>query len=97
MCLARGRPQLSANVPGKGFSPTVVDLGKGSQQHPANGNRRPQVQDREGLIPNRDHKNLKAEGFFCSLDVLYGGRGISKLQFLIKTEINFCFIFFFLL
>ncbi len=27
---------------------------------------------------------LRAEGFFCSLGVLYGGLGISKLQFLIK-------------
>jgi hypothetical protein len=27
---------------------------------------------------------LRAEGFSCSLDVLYGGLGISKLQFLIK-------------
>ncbi len=26
---------------------------------------------------------LRAEGFFCSLSVLYGGLGISKLQFLI--------------
>jgi hypothetical protein len=24
---------------------------------------------------------LRAEGFSCSLDVLYGGLGISKLQF----------------
>ncbi len=27
---------------------------------------------------------LRAEGFFCNLGVLYGGLGISKLQFLIK-------------
>jgi hypothetical protein len=27
---------------------------------------------------------LRAEGFFCSLGVLYGGLGISILQFLIK-------------
>jgi hypothetical protein len=27
---------------------------------------------------------LRAEGFSCSLSVLYGGLGISKLQFLIK-------------
>jgi hypothetical protein len=26
---------------------------------------------------------LRAEGVFCSLGVLYGGLGISKLQFLI--------------
>jgi hypothetical protein len=33
---------------------------------------------------------LRAEGFFCSLGVLYGGLGISKLQFLIKfPAINF--------
>jgi hypothetical protein len=33
---------------------------------------------------------LRAEGFFCNLDVLYGGPGIGKLQFLIKKN----FIFF---
>jgi hypothetical protein len=39
---------------------------------------------------------LRAEGFSCSLDVLYGGRGISKLQFLIKEiEIKFPAINFF--
>jgi len=33
---------------------------------------------------------LRAEGFFCSLGVLYGGLGKSKLQFLIKKiEIKF--------
>jgi hypothetical protein len=33
---------------------------------------------------------LSAEGFSCSLGVLYGGQGISKLQFLIKKiEIKF--------
>jgi hypothetical protein len=26
---------------------------------------------------------LRAEGFFCNLDILYGGLGIGKLQFLI--------------
>jgi hypothetical protein len=29
---------------------------------------------------------LKAEGFPCSLDPLYGGLGISKLPFLIKKR-----------
>ncbi len=29
---------------------------------------------------------MRAEGFSCSLDVLYGGLGISKLQFLIKKR-----------
>jgi hypothetical protein len=29
---------------------------------------------------------LRAEGFSCSLGVLYGGLGISKLQFLIKNN-----------
>ncbi len=29
---------------------------------------------------------MKAEGFPCSLDLLYGGLGISKLQFLIKKD-----------
>ncbi len=33
---------------------------------------------------------LRAEGFSCSLGVLYGGLGISKLQFLIKKQkLNF--------
>jgi hypothetical protein len=33
---------------------------------------------------------LRAEGFSCSLGVLYGGLGISKMQFLIKKiEIKF--------
>jgi hypothetical protein len=31
---------------------------------------------------------LRAEGFSCSLSVLYGGIGISKLQFLIKKIKN---------
>jgi hypothetical protein len=30
---------------------------------------------------------LRAEGFSCSLDVLYVGLGINKLQFLIKKYI----------
>ena len=39
---------------------------------------------------------LRAEGFSCSLSVLYGGLGISKLQFLIKKiEIKFQTINFF--
>ncbi len=39
---------------------------------------------------------LRAEGFFRSLGVLYGGLGISKLQFLIKKiEIKFPAINFF--
>jgi hypothetical protein len=38
---------------------------------------------------------LRAEGFSCSLGVLYGGLGISKLQFLIKKiEIKFSYKFF---
>jgi hypothetical protein len=33
---------------------------------------------------------LRAEGFSCSFGVLYGGLGISKLQFLIKKiEVKF--------
>ncbi len=32
---------------------------------------------------------MRAEGFFCNLDVLYGGLGIGKLQFLIKKKFNF--------
>jgi hypothetical protein len=31
---------------------------------------------------------LRTEGFFCSMDVLYRGLGISKLQFLIKKILN---------
>jgi hypothetical protein len=39
---------------------------------------------------------LRAEGFSCSLGVLYGGLRISKLQFLIKEiEIKFPAIIFF--
>jgi hypothetical protein len=39
---------------------------------------------------------LRAEGFSCSLGVLYGGQGISKLQFLIKKiKIKFPAINFF--
>jgi hypothetical protein len=39
---------------------------------------------------------LRSEGFSCSLGVLYGGLGISKLQFLIKKiEIKFPAINFF--
>jgi hypothetical protein len=39
---------------------------------------------------------LRAEGFSCSLGVLYGGLGISNLQFLIKKiEIKFPAINFF--
>jgi hypothetical protein len=34
---------------------------------------------------------LRAEGFFCNLDVLYGGLGIGKLYFLIKKKVNFFF------
>jgi hypothetical protein len=32
---------------------------------------------------------LWAGGFFCNLDILYGGLGIGKLQFLIKKKFNF--------
>ncbi len=32
---------------------------------------------------------LRAEGFFCNLDILYGGLGTGKLQFLIKKKFNF--------
>jgi hypothetical protein len=38
---------------------------------------------------------LRAEGFFCSLGVLYGGLGISKLQFLIKKKLSFQLLIFF--
>jgi hypothetical protein len=31
---------------------------------------------------------LWAGGFFCNLDILYGGLGIGKLQFLIKKKIK---------
>jgi hypothetical protein len=38
----------------------------------------------------------RAGGFSCSLDVLYGGLGISKLQFLIKKEEKKFQLYFFL-
>jgi hypothetical protein len=39
---------------------------------------------------------LRAEGFSCSLDILYEGLGISKLQFLIKKRYTkFSAVFFF--
>ncbi len=40
---------------------------------------------------------LWAGGSFCNLDILYGGPGIGKLQFLIKKKLNFFFqlLFFF--
>jgi hypothetical protein len=34
---------------------------------------------------------LRADGFFCSLNVFYGSLGISKLQFFIKKISNFFF------
>jgi hypothetical protein len=40
---------------------------------------------------------LRAEGFSCSLDVLYGGLGKSILQFLIKKILHFFSCNFFLL
>jgi hypothetical protein len=36
---------------------------------------------------------LRAEGCFCSLDVLYGGLGICKLQCLIKKKFFGCKFF----
>jgi hypothetical protein len=33
--------------------------------------------------------SFEAEGYFCSLDVLYGDLEIDKLQFLIKKILNF--------
>ncbi len=32
---------------------------------------------------------MRAEGFFCNLDILYRGLGIAKLQFLIKKKFTF--------
>ncbi len=32
---------------------------------------------------------MRTEGFFCNLDILYGGLGIVKLQFLIKKNLKF--------
>ena len=39
---------------------------------------------------------MRTEGFFYNLDILYGGLGIGKLQFLIKKKLNknFTVIFF---
>jgi hypothetical protein len=39
---------------------------------------------------------LKAEGFFCNLDILYRGLGIGKLQFLIIKKISAVIFFQFL-
>jgi hypothetical protein len=41
------------------------------------------------LDPNSESGSRRAGGFSCSLDVLYGGLRISKLQFLIKKITNF--------
>jgi hypothetical protein len=42
------------------------------------------------MILSTGCSRLRAEGFSCSLGFLYGGLGISKLQFLIKKiEIKF--------
>ncbi len=38
---------------------------------------------------------LRAEGFSCSLDVLYGGQRINKLECLIKKDIKNSAVFFF--
>jgi hypothetical protein len=39
---------------------------------------------------------VRAEGFSCSLGVLYGGLGIGKLQFLIKKiKVKFLVVSFF--
>jgi hypothetical protein len=40
--------------------------------------------DRISIFSSAGCSLLRAEGFSCSLGVLYGGLGISKLQFLIK-------------
>ncbi len=40
---------------------------------------------------------LRAKGFFCSLDVHYGGLGKGRLQFLIKVIYNFFHLYFFLI
>jgi hypothetical protein len=37
---------------------------------------------------------LRAEGFFCNLDIRYGGLGIGKLLFLIKKKKFSAIIFF---
>jgi hypothetical protein len=38
---------------------------------------------------------LRAEGLFCSLDVLYGGLGISKLKYLITRYVKNIHLYFF--
>ncbi len=37
---------------------------------------------------------MRAEGFSCSMDVLYGGLGISRLQFFLSTNYGIKFFFF---
>ncbi len=47
-----------------------------------------------GPVPSAERSLLRAEGFYCILDVLYGAVWISKLQFLIKKDIFSCCYFF---
>jgi hypothetical protein len=52
--------------------------------------------DRISIFRSAGCSLLRAEGFSYSLGVLYGGLGISKLQFLIKKiKIKFLFVNFF--
>ncbi len=57
------------------------------------------VSGRRAKLTHKNRKKvgcslLRAEGFSCSLGVLYGGLGISKLQFLIKKENKIFHLFF---
>jgi hypothetical protein len=52
--------------------------------------------DRIVIFLSAGYSLLRAEGFSCSLGVLYGGLEISKLQFLIKKiKIKFIVVNFF--
>jgi hypothetical protein len=60
------------------------------------GKNEPQKKSRIFIFLSTGCSLLIAEGFSCSLGVLYGGLGISKLQFVIKKiEIKFPAINFF--
>jgi hypothetical protein len=86
-------------VPG---SVPYPDLQSGDSQS-GSGSKRAKIdqENRKQLINfifcSAGYSLLRVEGFSCSLDVLYGGLGINKLQFLVKKrkENNFgCFLFF---
>ncbi len=63
-----------------GFSDPDLDPASGGQKWPSKIEKKYRI----FIFWSAGCSLLRAEGFFCSLVVLYGGLGISKLQFLIK-------------